>query len=241
MDEINALAARGGARVIEDAAQAFGAEHGGIRAGGLGAIGCFSFFPTKNLGGFGDGGLVTTADADLCERVRALRAQGARRKHRHEIIGGNFRLDALQAALLRRKLPGVEASLAARRASAARYDALLGGAGLPITLPERSSSGHTFNQYVIRVRDAALRDPLRSFLAARGIGTEIYYPAPLHLQPCFAALGQGEGSLPEAEAAAREALALPVFPGLTAEEIDRVAAEVAAFPAWRAGRTSGVR
>lgn len=237
MDEIRALAEPRGIQVIEDAAQAFGAEHLGQKAGGLGAAGCFSFFPTKNLGGFGDGGLVTTGDAGLAERARALRAQGARQKHRHELVGGNFRLDALQAALLRAKLPRVPDALLARRANAARYDALLREAGLPITLPERA--GHTFNQYVIRVREPGQRDALRGFLAARGIGSEVYYPAPLHLQPCFAALGQGEGSLPEAEAAAREALALPVFPGLRGEEIDRVARAIMEFPAWRAAGTSG--
>jgi dTDP-4-amino-4,6-dideoxygalactose transaminase len=172
---------------------------------------------------------VTTARADLADRVRLLRAQGARPKHHHVAIGGNFRLDALQAALLRRKLPRVSAAIARRREIAALYDALLDRTGLPLTVPERGAHGHTFNQYVIRVLDPAQRDPLRRSLAERGIGTEVYYPAPLHLQPCFAALGQPAGSLPAAEAAAREALALPVFQELTMAEVDRVARAVAAF------------
>jgi len=233
MEELLAIAAPRGLAVIEDAAQAFGATHAGRKAGALGTLGCFSFFPTKNLAGFGDGGLVTTADPALAARARALRAQGARQKHRHEVVGGNFRLDALQAALLRAKLPRIGESLAARRAGAARYDARLGGAGLPIALPSPPAlEEHTFNQYVIRLRDPALRDPLRSFLAARGIGSDVYYPTPLHLQPCFADLRQPEGSLPVAEAAARQVLALPIFPGLSAEEIDRVSEAIAAFPGW---------
>jgi dTDP-4-amino-4,6-dideoxygalactose transaminase len=181
---------------------------------------------------------VTTARADLADRVRLLRGQGARPKHHHVAIGGNFRLDALQAALLRRKLPRVDAAIARRRENAARYDALLEGAGLPIAVPERGAPGHTYNHYVIRVRDASQRDPLRRSLAERGIGTEVYYPAPLHLQPCFAALGPPAGSLPAAEAAAREALALPVFPELTAAEVERVARAVADFFQGAAGASA---
>ncbi|WP_437925917.1 DegT/DnrJ/EryC1/StrS family aminotransferase [Sorangium sp. So ce291] len=229
MDELLAVAGSRGLPIIEDAAQAFGAERAGRRAGALGLLGCFSFFPTKNLGGFGDGGLVTTDRDDLAERVRTLRAQGARKKHQHALVGGNFRLDALQAALLRRKLPHVGALLERRRGHAARYAALLGGAGLPLSLPDAGAAGHTFNQYVIRLGDASLRDPLRSFLAEQGVGTEVYYPAPLHLQPCFAPLGPPAGALPVAEAAARETLALPIFPELTGEEIDRVATAIRAF------------
>ncbi|MGK3985269.1 DegT/DnrJ/EryC1/StrS family aminotransferase [Sorangium sp. So ce136] len=229
MDELLAVAGIRGLPIIEDAAQAFGAERAGRRAGALGLLGCFSFFPTKNLGGFGDGGLVTTDRDDLAERVRTLRAQGARKKHQHTLVGGNFRLDALQAALLRRKLPHVGALLERRRGHAARYAAHLGGAGLPISLPDAGAAGHTFNQYVIRLDDASLRDPLRSFLAGQGVGTEVYYPAPLHLQPCFAPLGPPAGALPVAEAAARETLALPIFPELTGEEIDRVATAIRAF------------
>ncbi|AUX25998.1 aminotransferase DegT [Sorangium cellulosum] len=229
MDDILAIADGRGLPVIEDAAQAFGAERAGRRAGALGRMGCFSFFPTKNLGGFGDGGLVTTDRDDLAERARALRAQGARRKHHHTLVGGNFRLDALQAALLRRKLPRLGACLAQRRRHAAQYAALLGQADLPLSLPGAGSAGRTWNQYVIRVKDASLRDPLRGFLAERGIGTEVYYPAPLHLQPCFAALGPPAGALPVAEAAARETLALPIYPELTSEEVTRVAGAVVSF------------
>jgi dTDP-4-amino-4,6-dideoxygalactose transaminase len=228
MDALLALAAEHGIPVVEDAAQAFGAEHAGRRAGTLGALGCFSFFPTKNLGGFGDGGLVVTADAALAGRARALRAQGAARKHHHEVIGGNYRLDALQAALLRRKLPRLDALLARRREHARHYEERLRAAALPIALPARND-GDTFNQYVIRVEDASLRDPLRGFLAERGIGTEIYYPVPLHLQPCFAPLARAAGTMPVAEEAARASLALPIFPELTRDEVGRVAGEIAAF------------
>lgn len=228
MEELLAVAGARGLAVIEDAAQAFGAERAGRRAGGMGTLGCFSFFPTKNLGGFGDGGLVVTDDVALAGRVRALRAQGALRKHHHELVGGNFRLDALQAALLRRKLLRVDALLARRREHAGQYDALLRAAGLPLALPA-PGDGDTFNQYVIRVHDASLRDPLRDFLAERRIGTEVYYPVPLHLQPCFAPLGQAAGTLPVAEAAARETLALPIFPELTRAEVARVADGIAAF------------
>ncbi|WP_437711357.1 DegT/DnrJ/EryC1/StrS family aminotransferase [Sorangium sp. So ce448] len=229
MDELLAIAGGRGLPVIEDAAQAFGAERGGRRAGALGLMGCFSFFPTKNLGGFGDGGLVTTDHDELAERLRTLRAQGARKKHHHTCVGGNFRLDALQAALLRRKLPRLGALLERRREHAARYAALLGGRDLPLALPDAGAAGHTFNQYVIRLKDASLRDPLRRSLAEQGIGTEIYYPAPLHLQPCFARLGPPEGSLPVAEAAARDTLALPIFPELTGDEVARVAAAISSF------------
>ncbi|EYF03272.1 DegT/DnrJ/EryC1/StrS family aminotransferase [Chondromyces apiculatus] len=236
MDALHALAAPRGIAVIEDAAQAFGADLGGTRAGALGTVGCFSLFPTKNLGGFGDGGLVTTPDTALAERARVLRAQGTRRKYHHELVGGNFRLDALQAALLRRMLPHLDARLAMRRHLAARYDALLASAGVPVSAPSLSP-GHTYNQYVVRVHGGQ-RDALRAFLAARGVGTEVYYPEPLHVQPCFAGPGAvagpsaAETSLPVAEAATREALALPIFPGLTEEEVTRVVAEIAAFPGW---------
>jgi dTDP-4-amino-4,6-dideoxygalactose transaminase len=221
------LARRRGLWLIEDCAQAMGAQIGDRRAGTLGALGCFSFFPTKNLGGFGDGGLVATSDPDLARRVRALRSHGAETKNNHQMVGGNFRIDALHAALLRVKLKSFDADLAERRKNAALYDALFSGAGLageaphlPIGLGDRSP-GHTFNQYVIRVRGDGARDRLRHSLTERGVGTEIYYPAPLHLQPAFAPLGGSH--LPATERAARESLALPIFPGLTEAEIRHVA------------------
>ena len=232
--DLTGLAAVAGAiPLVEDAAQAIGAElgSGGAKAGTVGALGCFSFFPSKNLGGFGDGGLVVTGDDALAERARVLRGHGARPKHHHAVMGGNFRLDALQAALLRVKLPGLGAAIARRAAHAARYDALFREAGLAggaLGLPE-AAPGATFNQYVVRVHGEGVRDRLRAFLQERGVGTEVYYPVPLHRQPCFAELGQGEGSCPHAEAAARETLALPIFPELEAEEVGYVVEGVAAF------------
>jgi dTDP-4-amino-4,6-dideoxygalactose transaminase len=220
MDSLLDIARRGGLWVIEDCAQAMGADLGDRRAGTLGTLGCYSFFPTKNLGGFGDGGLVVTADAALARRVRALRGHGAETKHNHQIVGGNFRIDALHAALLLVKLKTFDADLDRRRQNAALYDALLTGADLPIDLGDRPP-GHAFNQYVIRIRGDGARDRLRQSLAERGIGTEIYYPVPLHLQPAFASLGGSP--LPISESAARESLALPIFPGLEETEIRAVA------------------
>lgn len=222
--------------VIEDCAQALGSARDGRQAGTSGALGCYSFFPTKNLGGFGDGGLIATSDGDLARRACALRVHGAAPKNYHEFVGGNFRIDALQAALLRVKLGDLGASIERRRANAALYDDLLTGSGLasfskeegeralgaPIALGDRSP-GHTFNQYIVRVRGEGARDRLRASLAASGVGTEIYYPVPLHLQRAFASLGHHEGDFPAAEAAARETLALPIFPELTGDEIRYVA------------------
>lgn len=215
--------------IVEDAAQALGARAPDGPIGALGALGCFSFFPSKNLGCFGDGGLVTTNDAELADRVRILRVHGGKPKYFHAVIGGNFRLDALQAAILRVKLPHLEPWTAARRANAARYDALFAEAMLPpdlLTTPPRVSAGHVYNQYVIRV---ARRDELRKHLGERGIGTEIYYPLPLHLQQCFAYLGHREGDLPEAERASREVLALPIYPELGEESQRRVVDTIATF------------
>jgi dTDP-4-amino-4,6-dideoxygalactose transaminase len=215
--------------IIEDAAQAFGARIGGRAAGSIGTLGCFSFFPTKNLGAFGDGGLVTTDSPALAARVRALRAHGAPEKNHHTEVGGNFRLDALQAALLRVALPRLEGALAARRSHAARYDERLARAAIADIIAPASGPGATYNQYVIRVRGTGARDRLRAHLTSRGVGTEVYYPTALHRQPCFAALGLGEGSLPVAEAAARETLALPIFPELLPAEIDVVVAGIQSF------------
>ena len=223
MDALREIA--GAIPIIEDAAQAFGAARRDRKVGALGALGCFSFFPTKNLGGFGDGGLVTTTDDALAARARAIRAHGAAVKHEHTLMGGNFRLDALQAALLRVKLPRVSDGIAARRERASRYRQMLAGEA-SLTLPPE---GGTLNQFVIRVRGAGARDRLRASLVERGVGTEIYYPRPLHLQPALASLGHAEGSYPHAEAAARETLALPIFPELTEPEIGYVVEQVIAF------------
>jgi dTDP-4-amino-4,6-dideoxygalactose transaminase len=218
-----------GVALVEDAAQALGASVGGLRAGTVGAFGCFSFFPSKNLGAFGDAGLVTTDDDALAERVRLLRVQGSKPKYVHHYVGGNFRLDALQAAILRVKLPHLDAWTRARRENAARYDAMFAAAGLAFDVlrtPARVADGHVYNQYVI---GAARRDALRAVLTARGIGSEVYYPEPLHLQPALKHLGLGRGAFPEAERAAREVLALPVFPELGEARQRRVVDAVAGF------------
>jgi dTDP-4-amino-4,6-dideoxygalactose transaminase len=212
--------------VVEDAAQAIGAQTGNGRpAGTLGALGCFSFYPTKNLGAYGDAGLVVTGDAALAERVRLLRAHGAEARYHHRSVGANFRLDALQAAVLLAKLPHLDRWTDARRERARRYDRWFAESGLTVAgrvrTPERAYAArtlardHVYHQYVIR---AERRDALRAFLTERGIGTEVYYPVPFHLQPCFGTLGHGPGAFPEAERAARETLALPIYPELTAEQ-----------------------
>ena len=201
--------------VVEDAAQAIGTCYRGRPAGGMGTIGCFSFFPTKNLGAFGDAGLVTTSDGTLARKLRALRQHGGEVKYHHDLLGANFRLDALQAAILRVKLPHLDGWTAARRRNAERYEALFKKADLGgrVTLPARSpDSTHIYNQFVIRVPE---RDRLRAHLQSSGIGTEVYYPIPLHLQPCFRGLGYRAGSFPVAETAANEALALPIYGELT--------------------------
>ena len=215
MDPIMEIAHEAGIAVIEDAAQAIGATYRTRQAGTIGTIGCFSFFPSKNLGAFGDGGLVTTNDPALAHEIRLLRNHGAEPKYFHTRIGGNFRLDALQAAILRVKLPHLARWTAMRQANAARYDALFRSAGLSdrITLPSAPPDRqHIFNQYVVRVPD---RDGVRAFLADRGIGTEIYYPVPFHLQKCFAGLGHRSGDYPRAEAAAATTLAIPIYGELT--------------------------
>lgn len=218
MDPIMEIARAAGIAVIEDAAQAIGATYRTRQAGTIGTIGCFSFFPSKNLGAFGDGGLVTTSDPALAHEIRLLRNHGAEPKYFHKRIGGNFRLDALQAAILRVKLPHLARWTAMRRANAARYDALFRSAGLSdlITLPSvPSDCQHIFNQYAVRVPD---RDGVRAFLADRGVGTEIYYPVPFHLQECFAGLGHRPGDFPRAEAAAATTLALPIYSELTSSQ-----------------------
>jgi dTDP-4-amino-4,6-dideoxygalactose transaminase len=218
-----------GVPVVEDAAQAIGAHTVRGPAGGVGTFGCFSFFPSKNLGCFGDGGLVTTQDDGLAERVRVLRGHGAKPKYYHALIGGNFRLDAIQAAVLRVLLPHVPAWNASRRANARHYDRWIAEDDVlrdVVRPPPRVQEGHVYNQYVVRV---PRRDALRAFLTERGIGNEVYYPVPLHRQACFAGLGYAEGSLPEAERASREVLALPIFPELGEPRQRRVVDALRAF------------
>jgi dTDP-4-amino-4,6-dideoxygalactose transaminase len=225
MPAIRALCDPHGIPVLEDAAQAIGSEWQGRRAGEMGAAACFSFFPSKNLGGIGDGGMVVAADDALIDRVRLLREHGARPKYHHHVLGQNSRLDALQAAVLRVKLRHLEAWHAGRQANAALYRELLAGTdvGLPVARPE---ARHIYNQFVIRT---PRRDGLKQHLAGAGIGTEVYYPRPLHLQECFAGLGHRAGDFPEAEAAAAETLALPIYPELTGEQVAYVSAKVHAF------------
>jgi dTDP-4-amino-4,6-dideoxygalactose transaminase len=215
-------AAADGVHIIEDAAQAIGATYHGQPAGALGTIGCFSFFPTKNLGGFGDGGLVTTTDERLAARVRLLRNHGAQPKYVHHAIGGNFRLDALQAAVLRVKLPHLLDWNRKRRANAETYRKLVANAGLTdrVRLPvEPKGRTHVYHQFVIRVPE---RDVVRAHLASRGIGTEVYYPMPFHRQPCFTHLGYSSEAFPNAEAASGDVLALPVYPELTSDQQQHV-------------------
>jgi len=204
--------------VIEDAAQAIGAEYQGRRAGSMGSFGCFSFFPSKNLGAFGDGGVVTTYDRQLGETLRILRNHGAQPKYYHHIIGGNFRLDALQAAIVSIKLQHLDSWTAGRQKNAAAYRELFQAAGLTerLKLPIEKQGRHIYNQFVIAV--PARRDDLRAYLQEAGIGTEVYYPVPLHLQKCFAGLEYGPGDFPAAEEAARQTLALPIFPELTQDQ-----------------------
>jgi dTDP-4-amino-4,6-dideoxygalactose transaminase len=226
VDALKAVAGRG-VHVIEDAAQAIGATYHGRPSGTLGTIGCFSFFPTKNLGGFGDGGLVTTTDASIADHVRLLRNHGAHPKYVHREIGGNFRLDALQAAVLRVKLPHLSEWNSKRRANAVRYRELFakaglaGRIGLPVEPPGRT---HVYHQFVIRVPD---RDAMRTHLATRGVGTEVYYPVPFHRQECFAHLGHALDAFPNADAAASDVLALPIYPELTREQQQYVVARIA--------------
>jgi dTDP-4-amino-4,6-dideoxygalactose transaminase len=215
-----------GVPIVEDAAQAIGARTDRGPIGGLGELGCFSFFPSKNLGGFGDGGLVTTNDAALAEKVRRLRVHGSHPKYFHAMVGGNFRLDALQAAVLRVKLPHLAGWTAARRANAERYDRLFAEAAAPVMTPPRVMEGHVYNQYTIRCER---RDALAEHLGKQKIGHAIYYPLPLHLQGCFAHLGHREGDFPVSEQASREVLSLPIYPEMGEARQRRVVAAVAAF------------
>ena len=226
MDPILAVAGDRGLAVIEDAAQAIGATHRGRRAGAMGTVGCFSFFPSKNLGAFGDAGMIVTNDRELAGRLAVFRNHGGKDKYHNDFVGGNFRLDTLQAAVLLAKLPHLDDWSAGRRANAARYDELLAGCGGVVTPTVREGNVSIFNQYVIR---AARRDDLQAFLAGAGIGTAIYYPLGLHQQACFADLGYSAGDFPETEKAAAEALALPIYAELTDEQIEYTAGKVRQF------------
>lgn len=215
--------------VIEDAAQALGARYHGTLVGSLGTFGCFSFFPSKNLGGAGDGGLVTTNNPSLADRLRLLRVHGSRKKYHYEILGTNSRLDALQAAILRVKLRHLEAWTWARQQKAESYRRLFAECGLDtrLKLPYTPADClHVFNQFVVRCPE---RDSLRDYLRDQGIPTEVYYPLPLHLQPAFAYLGYQPGQLPHAEAASREVLALPIYPELSPERQATVVRAIAKF------------
>lgn len=234
MDAIMAVARKRAIPVIEDAAQAIGAERGGHRAGEVGALGCLSFFPSKNLGGAGDGGAVVSNDEALASRVRLLRNQGQAPKYFSVAVGGNFRLDALQAAVLRAKLPHLDGWTAGRQRNAARYRAMFAEAGVAVSLEEMragkpgvvlpvevAGARHVYNQFVLRV---ARRDALKAHLAERGIGTEVYYPQPMHQQACFRGLGYRAGEFVESERAANETLAVPIYPELT-ESMQRAVVE----------------
>jgi dTDP-4-amino-4,6-dideoxygalactose transaminase len=233
MEAVMQIAQKRNLIVIEDAAQALGAERGGRRAGAVGHYGCFSFFPSKNLGAAGDGGMVVTSDARRAELLTRLRAHGSKPKYYHKLIGGNFRLDALQAAIVLAKLAHLDDWTAARQRNARRYDALFASSGLQVKssaefgnardaattdalfLPARVAERHVFNQYILRT---SRRDELKAAMQQMGVGTEIYYPVPMHLQECFAALGYCPGAFPESERAAKETLALPIYPELTDEQ-----------------------
>ena len=229
MDAILEVANTAEVAIVEDSAQAIGASWEGHPAGTLGAIGCFSFFPSKNLGGAGDGGMLTTNDAALADRLRILRVHGSRTKYSYEAVGMNSRLDALQAAILRVKLRYLPTWTAARQRNARRYRAMFLENGLNryVQIPEEDARrNHVYNQFVIRAPE---RDALRSHLQRAGIPTEIYYPLPLHLEPAFAYLGYTKGAFPQAEAACREVLALPIFAELTEGQQASVVAAVAEF------------
>jgi len=239
MDPIMEFAARNQLYVIEDAAQAIGAEYRGRRAGSIGHLGCFSFFPSKNLGGFGDGGMVTTNDPTLADQIKLLRNHGYRPKYYNKVVGGNFRLDAIQAAILRVKLKFLDTWTEGRKRNAATYRRLFAEAGmsiqaelrpsdtsgvvLPVELP---SSRHIYNQFIIRTGQ---RDSLMAHLTEQQIGTEIYYPVPMHLQACFTDLGYEADDFPVSESAANETLALPIYPELTEDMISTVVNAITGF------------
>jgi dTDP-4-amino-4,6-dideoxygalactose transaminase len=231
MNKINAIAEDHEIPVVEDAAQAIGAEDGGRRAGSMSAVGCFSYYPTKNLGGLGDGGMMTTNDEALAHRLSILRVHGGETRYKHSLVGINSRLDSIQAAALRVKLPYLDGWSDKRRSNARRYQELFVDAGLErvVTLPYiRPGVRHIFNQFVIRV-PSERRDTLTEHLKGRNIGTDVYYPIPLHLQECFAFLNYHPGDLPEAERASKETIALPIYPELTEEQQSHVVNSIRDF------------
>jgi dTDP-4-amino-4,6-dideoxygalactose transaminase len=235
LDPIVAAAARAAIPVVEDAAQAIGATYRSLATGSVGACGCFSFYPSKNLGAFGEAGLLTTGDPELAGRARRLAHHGMEPKYYHHLVGANFRMDELQAAVLRVKAPHLSAWTEARRLNARRYTRLFQEARLAdrITLPsEPAERRHIFNQFVIRSSE---RDGLKRHLDERGIGNEIYYPVPLHLQPCFVDLGYRAGDFPEAERAAAESLAIPIYGELTLEQQRTVVDAVAEYISAKVG------
>jgi dTDP-4-amino-4,6-dideoxygalactose transaminase len=227
MNAINAIARRNGIKVIEDACQAIGARDGDKAAGALGAVGCLSFYPTKNLAALGDAGACTTDDDELAKRMKILRLHGQTGEYQHDFVGGNFRIDALQCAMLSIKLPHLDHWGQQRGENACRYHGLL--RGLPIGLPNASAGKrHVYNQYTIRVLHGK-RDALKAHLASKKIGCRVYYPLPLHLQPCFAYLGNKAGDFPVSEQAAREVLSLPIYPEMTAAQQEEAAAAIREF------------
>jgi dTDP-4-amino-4,6-dideoxygalactose transaminase len=228
MDPILALAKEHGVAVIEDAAQAIGSEYKGRRAGAIGELGCFSFFPSKNLGGFGDGGMLTTNDEALAERLKVLRMHGRTGKYIHEVVGINSRLDALQAAILGVKLVYLDQWSEGRRKNAATYRALLANSAAPVRaqVPADYQTRHIYNQFVIR---CPRRNELQVFLKEHGIGTEVYYPLPLHLQSCFASLGYKKGDFPVSEELSKDSLALPIHSELSDDDIEYVCQTIQSF------------
>jgi dTDP-4-amino-4,6-dideoxygalactose transaminase len=228
MEPITRIAEDRNLLIIEDAAQAIGAEYNGRRAGSFGEFGCFSFFPSKNLGAFGDGGIVTTGSEALYEKLKVLRVHGSKPKYYHKIIGGNFRLDALQAAIVSVKLTYLDQWSTLRQENAQTYRRLFAAAGLDrIQMPVERESRHIYNQFVINVPEK--RDGLRRHLHENHIGTEVYYPVPLHLQECFAYLGYRKGDFPLSEAAAEHTLALPIYPELTDDQLAYVVDKIREF------------
>jgi len=235
MDPLCEIAAARGIPVIEDAAQSIGSEYQGRRAGSLGHMACFSFFPSKNLGAYGDGGMLTTSDPALAERLTALRVHGTKKKYYHDYIGINSRLDALQAAVLRVKFKYLDSWTKKRQQNADLYRGILKGVDVPVVVPVTMpyQSRHIYNQFAIRVPD---RDGLQAYLKQNGVGSEVYYPLPLHLQTCFTHLGHRAGDFPVSEQLATESLALPIYPELQPSEIAHVCSLIQSFFEARAGR-----